>query len=139
MADGKFSLMVRTQIIVRDEGYCQRCGRPVFRIQTSGTRVLLENVLSDYSLQHRIPRGMGGTKGARALMLGNPANGILFCGSGTTGCHGEVESHREAAREMGYSLSLNAPVGMLLSTPVTDFAERDWLLCEDGSRELVAA
>jgi hypothetical protein len=139
MADGSFSLMVRSQIIVRDRGYCQRCGLILFQFDTARDRVLLENVVSDYSLQHRIPRGMGGTKGARALMLGNPVNGVLLCGSGTTGCHGHIESHREEARDNGYSLSLNAPLAMLLSTPVTGFDGRQWLLTEDGSRELVAA
>lgn len=30
-----------------------------------------------------------------------PANLVALCGSGTTGCHGWVESHRDAARALG--------------------------------------
>lgn len=41
---------------------------------------------------------MGGTKrGVNSL-----ANLALVCGSGTTGCHGYIESHREEAYERGW-------------------------------------
>jgi len=72
----------------RDQYRCVRCGNPV----TGDPGV-------DYSLQHRIPRGMGGSKDPR---LNLPSNLILFCGSGTSGCHGEVESKRAEARDAGY-------------------------------------
>jgi len=41
---------------------------------------------------------MGGSKNE---LLHLPANLIALCGSGTTGCHGWVESNRTKAREMG--------------------------------------
>ena len=51
-----------------------------------------------WSLHHRKPRGMGGSKDP---MIHSPANILLLCGSGTSGCHGWVESHREQAYEDG--------------------------------------
>ena len=42
---------------------------------------------------------MGGSKNE---MLHLPANLIVLCGTGTSGCHGWVESNREKARELGY-------------------------------------
>jgi hypothetical protein len=42
---------------------------------------------------------MGGSKNE---MLHKPANLILLCGSGTSGCHGWVESHRMEARTFGF-------------------------------------
>lgn len=66
----------------RDNGGCIRCGR----------RDLLNT-------HHRQPRGMGGTK----LTVKNlPSNLITLCGSGVTGCHGWVESHRALAFDYGY-------------------------------------
>lgn len=81
---------IRRLVMERDGFQCVRCG----------------NVVSgepgrDFSIQHRIPRGMGGSRDPRLNM---PANLILFCGSGTTGCHGEVESKRLDARESGFAL-----------------------------------
>ena len=51
------------------------------------------------SVHHRRPRMMGGSKNE---MLHEPANLIVLCGSGTSGCHGWVESNRAKARELGY-------------------------------------
>lgn len=72
----------------RDENRCMSCG------------------VQDDSLttQHRVARGMGGT---RAAWINQPANLISLCGSGTTGCHGQVEAHPAAARESGMSVSRN--------------------------------
>jgi 5-methylcytosine-specific restriction protein A len=42
----------------------------------------------DWSIGHRIPRGMGGTKDPRINL---PSNLLTLCGSGTTGCHGATE------------------------------------------------
>ena len=42
---------------------------------------------------------MGGSKN---LELHKSANLIALCGSGTTGCHGWVESNRAEARQLGY-------------------------------------
>lgn len=79
---------VRKLVLERDEYRCVRCGHPVTGDPGVG-----------FSLQHRIPRGMGGSKDPRLNM---PANLILLCGSGTTLCHGDVESNRAAARAYGY-------------------------------------
>jgi 5-methylcytosine-specific restriction protein A len=54
-----------------------------------------------WSFHHRIPRGMGGSRDQR---LNLPSNIVLLCGSGTEGCHGHIESHRETAREDGLLL-----------------------------------
>ncbi len=42
---------------------------------------------------------MGGSKNQE---LHKPANLIVLCGTGTSGCHGWVESNRDKAREFGY-------------------------------------
>lgn len=54
-----------------------------------------------HSFHHRLPRRMGGTSrpdvnAAYAL--------LLLCGTGTTGCHGYVESNRQEAYAMGWLL-----------------------------------
>jgi hypothetical protein len=51
--------------------------------------------------QHRVARGMGGT---RSLAINLPSNLITLCGSGTTGCHGWVEHHPVFSREAGWSV-----------------------------------
>lgn len=53
------------------------------------------------SLHHRRPRGMGGSKDP---VTSSPANALLLCGSGTTGCHGQVEGNRADALERGLLL-----------------------------------
>lgn len=42
----------------------------------------------DWSIAHRIPRQMGGTRDPRINL---PSNVYTICGSGTTGCHGATE------------------------------------------------
>lgn len=44
---------------------------------------------------------MGGT----SLDLNKTSNLVLLCGSGVSGCHGWVESHRNEAREFGYLIA----------------------------------
>lgn len=41
---------------------------------------------------------MGGSKDPASNL---PANILLLCGSGTTGCHGWIESHRAEALDLG--------------------------------------
>jgi len=53
------------------------------------------------SVHHRRPRRMGGT---RRSDVNESANLMLLCGSGTTGCHGWVESHRKEALADGIIL-----------------------------------
>lgn len=51
--------------------------------------------------QHRVARGMGGSRGPE---INAPSNLITLCGSGTTGHHGWVEHHPTFAREAGWSV-----------------------------------
>jgi len=51
------------------------------------------------NIHHRRPRGMGGSQDE-----GGPENLMALCGSGTMGCHGWIESHREEAHEQGWLL-----------------------------------
>lgn len=81
-------ISVRMLVLERDQHRCVRCGE-------YGTP------FGDYSLHHRRPRGMGGSKRPDTNL---PANIVTLCGSGVTGCHGHIESHREEAREMGLLL-----------------------------------
>ena len=53
--------------------------------------------------------------GSRDGWEDSPANLVVLCGSGTTGCHGWVESHRAEARELGYLV----PRGILTPADVS--------------------
>lgn len=53
------------------------------------------------STQHRVARGMGGSR-LEAINL--PSNLLTLCGSGTTGCHGWVEHHPRWAQAHGWSV-----------------------------------
>lgn len=55
----------------------------------------------DYSIHHRLPRQMGGTRWAGCNL---PSNLLLVCGSATTpgGCHATIESHRAGAVAAGW-------------------------------------
>lgn len=77
----KVAQKVREAVYDRDGWACVWCGAS-----------------SPLTLQHRVPRGAGGTKLAAS---NSPANLVTLCGSGTTGCHGKVESNRLAAIEEG--------------------------------------
>ena len=77
----------REIVLNRDSWLCQWCGK----------HVLME--VFGYSLQHRRARGMGGSSDPDT---NSPANLVLMCGSGTTGCHGHVEAHPHEARERGF-------------------------------------
>lgn len=77
---------LRELVYDRDEGLCQRCG--------------LYCLNSEHSIQHRLPRGMGGD---RLGLTNTPANLVLMCGSGTTGCHGWAEfGNRTAGYQKGW-------------------------------------
>lgn len=85
-----FPPVVRQAILERDHYSCQRCGAHV------------DTGIVGYSLQHRIARGMGGSTDNPAI--NRPSNGIVLCGSGTTGCHGWVEGHPYEAGRAGWSV-----------------------------------
>lgn len=63
-------------VMERDEWRCACCGTPVRG--------------REYSRQHRVARGSGGT---RRLVINSPANLVLLCGSATTPdrCHARAE------------------------------------------------
>lgn len=87
----------------------------------------------DYSVHHRRPRQMGGTRWAGS---NSPSNLMLLCGSGTTGCHGVVESHRSGAVAAGWLvLSREDPA----TAPVLIHRERWVLLTADATYEDVPA
>lgn len=85
---------VDEKVIARDIGACARCGRHVAHLERSLA----------WSIHHRRPRGAGGTSLA---WVNEAANQIILCGSGTTGCHGWVESRRAEARMAGFLVPLN--------------------------------
>lgn len=79
---------------------------------------------------------MGGSKRAE---LNTPANLIVICGSGTTGCHGRIESNRTEAYADGLLLHDGqdpAAVPVLLACPV-DGWPRLLLLAVDGTYSYV--
>ena len=78
-------------VLHRDGYRCVRCDRPIV-----GERGV------DWSCHHRTPRGMGGSKRPE---VNSPAALLSLCGSGTTGCHGYVESHRAEALTNGWLVS----------------------------------
>lgn len=81
----KVSENTRFTVLARAFYKCERCDRDF-----TGYPV---------SVHHRRPRMMGGSKNK---MLHETANLIVLCGTGTSGCHGWVESNRAKARELGY-------------------------------------
>lgn len=78
---------IRDEVWRRDKGKCRRCGRQIGQ-------------LTIHSIHHRLGRQMGGSRHTPGI--NDPANLALVCGSGTTGCHGFIESHRTLAYRMGY-------------------------------------
>lgn len=77
------------------------------------------------NIHHRKPRGMGGT---RRPWVDEPSNLIALCGSGTTGCHGWIESHRADSYDRGLLLK----TGMMpFHTPFQDDRNEWWLLVGD--------
>lgn len=70
---------------------CEICGRRLGHHDTGWTHA--------HSHHHRQPRALGGSSRPEA----NAAyNLLLLCGTGTTGCHGQVEADREHAEELGW-------------------------------------
>lgn len=76
---------VRRFVIDREGHCCRRCLRYV----PEGTG----------SIHHRRARQAGGSTWPGINLASNLA---LICGSGTTGCHGYIESHRKEAYRMGW-------------------------------------
>lgn len=104
----------RDIVLERDAHTCQWCGRHVRP--------------GFYSLQHRRARGMGGSKRDDT---NKPSNLVTMCGSGTTGCHGYVESNRLEGLERGFTVPQGTDPRFV---PLRDFAGVEWFLVEDGRR-----
>ncbi|WP_295035092.1 hypothetical protein [uncultured Microbacterium sp.] len=85
-----------------------------------------------WSAHHRKPRGMGGTSDPA---IGNIANLLVLCGSGVTGCHAWVESHRMAAEDLGYLIRRESRIATPTGTPVRRKDGTLWLLRNDGAAE----
>jgi len=81
------------------------------------------------SVHHRRPRMMGGS---RKPELHYPANLIVLCGSGNTGCHGWVESNRDRSREHGYLIN---KVESASSIPFRDNAGIWYLIDNEGLKK----
>lgn len=93
---------------LRDESRCVRCGRWL-----PGTPA---------SRHHRKRRSQ-----ASRGEVHSPANLILLCGTGTTGCHGWVHAHPAQAREHGWLLrSTDDPTRIPLLSDV-----HGWILLDD--------
>lgn len=69
---------------------CERCGCG------------LERNRGGYSIHHRRMKGMGGDRRPDTHL---PANLLLLCGSGTTGCHAVVHHVQLEARDEGFLVS----------------------------------
>lgn len=67
------------------------------------------------SIHHRRPRGMGGTDREDTHTLPNL---MLLCGTGTIGCHGFIESHREIALARGILLPKEGPGSVPAQRPL---------------------
>lgn len=109
---------VRATVLQRDGHCCRRCHRSILDHPSS--------------IHHRKPRGMGGTSDVRSKDVRNL---VLLCGTGTTDCHGWVESHRAEAEEEGWLLSsyddLDRPTVDLYGTAVTYHADGCVTECPD--------
>ena len=99
------------QVLVRDGYRCVRDGVPA-----QGERGV------QWSIQHRLPRSGGGDN--------SPENLIVLCGSGTTGCHGHVESHRTEAYVNGWLVRRG--FDPLLQPVLVDHQSRWVYLTADG-------
>lgn len=105
----------REVVLARAQFCCERCGDALSGEPGVG-----------YSVHHRLPRGMGGSRRHNVTSL---ANLVALCGSGTTGCHGWVESNREAAYEAGWLVRQAADPALI---PVNLFGHGLVFLIADG-------
>ena len=71
---------------------------------------------------------MGGTS---LPWVGQAANGVVLCGSGTTGCHGYIERNRDIGRRMGLLISRNG-VAVATDVPLDHALHGFVLLDNDG-------
>ena len=100
---------VRLKVRDRFGGRCCRCG------------------LDGASIQHRQPRGSGGTS---SPVANSPVNLLWVCGSGTTGCHGHMERFRTDAEMKGWLVRHGK--AHPADVPVRLWDGRKVLLTQDG-------
>lgn len=105
----------REAVDFRDGGKCRRCGASLYGQM--------------FSRHHRKSRGMGGANRKDADRLSNI---VSLCGSGTTGCHGWVESNRAEAREEGWLIYSGDDPRHI---PMRDWRGRLFFLTDDGGVE----
>lgn len=108
------TVAVRKQVFERAGNCCERCGK---------------TITSEYSIHHRKPRGMGGTKDPAANL---PSNLVLLCGSATTpgGCHTSVEKARQAAISTGWIVARTADPETVPVKMISGW----WFLRPDGTK-----
>lgn len=104
---------VRMSVMMRAGFKCERCGQSVQTIPVS--------------IHHRRPRAMGGT---HRIETNYPSNLMVLCGSGTSGCHGYLESHRAEAKDYGFIIP---QYEMPNNVPVKTYSYGWVLLNDDGS------
>lgn len=109
MSRGAFSNSQRQAIYQREDQCCAWCGKHA----------------QGGSVQHRTARGMGGTR--RKVTL---ADGVLLCGSATTGDHGMFESRPEIALRYGYRVPQSMSAD---ETPIFIWGHGWVLLAADGT------
>lgn len=85
---------ITLQLLVRSGGLCE-ARTPACLAAPDGR---LDGRPVPSSRHHRQPRGTGGSALAGQHALDNL---LLLCGDGVAGCHGWVESNREAAYDRG--------------------------------------
>lgn len=101
---GEFKPATVGVIWERDGGRCALCGAGLVWYARGYVWA------GGWSVHHREDRGQGGVKRARPgreqprAYLALSANGVLLCGTGTTGCHGKVTRNEVPAR-LGFSVS----------------------------------
>lgn len=101
------------EVMVRANFRCERCGISIQSLPMS--------------IHHRRPRAMGGT---HRLETNYSSNLLALCGSGTSGCHGYIESHRAESIELGFIVP---QYEMPNNVPVKTFIHGWVLLTDDGS------
>lgn len=112
---------VRLAVLNRSGFRCEICGKPLGQNQF-------------YSIHHRIPRGMGGTDRPE---LNETSNLLALCGSGTSGCHGYIENHRQEAYEKGWIVlrdhnPADVPVEICIDLPQMPSIKKFVFLSDDG-------
>lgn len=110
---------IRNTVAERAGYCCERCGR---RLHDGDAWT------QTHSFHHRLPRGRGGRNTVTNL--------VLLCGSGVTGCHGQVESQRAASYDSGWLVETGADPAV---KPVLVHQFGHVLLTEDGDYQEAAA